>query len=59
MLLIKNTGEDSHAHNSALQSGSLERLNLVSLVRTTLVRDKDRVGKILVGSTEGFVQLVP
>ena len=32
VLLIKNTGEDSHAHNSALQPGSLERLSLVPLV---------------------------
>jgi len=51
---IKNTGEDSHAQISVLQSGSLERLTVVPLVT-----DKNSIGKVLVGSIKGSVQLAP
>ena len=56
----RNTGEECHFHRSVLQFSSLDKLSLVPLAKSSwYVHDKDRVGKVLVGSIKGFIQLVP
>ena len=56
--LLSASGRHPHPQFTAA-FGMTGEVDSCSIGKDELVSDKDRVGKVLVGSIEGFVQLVP